>query len=313
MARQDIPLLVLGDFAWDVLIRTPTKLLPGGDTLGELRLEPGGSAANVTVWAARCGLETVFLGKIGKDRFGLLAKENLAEEGVGAHFVETSEHRTAVVAVWVDENGKRSMVSGKGADFYLQPSELPTDLLRAARHLHLTAWSFFTDPPQSAARKAARIAKEAGATLSFDPGSFQMIHQMGAKEFLQHVTDLGVDIFFPNLEEGEALTGGRTPEEIAGELARLFPKALIALKLDAQGALIVEDGKRSHIPPGPDNPIDATGAGDAFAGAYLAEFLRNRDHLKAARFAVMISSWVVGHAGARPKPDARLRRLLARG
>ena len=73
---------MVGDFAWDVLIRTNTELLRGGDTFGEVMLMPGGSAANVAVWAARCGLPTHFIGKIGRDRMGQLARENLAVENV---------------------------------------------------------------------------------------------------------------------------------------------------------------------------------------------------------------------------------------
>ncbi|NDH47977.1 MAG: carbohydrate kinase family protein, partial [Acidimicrobiia bacterium] len=68
-------LCVLGDFAWDVLIRTNSELLRGGDTFGEVMLTPGGSAANVAVWASRCGTPTRFVGKIGRDRFGQLAQE----------------------------------------------------------------------------------------------------------------------------------------------------------------------------------------------------------------------------------------------
>jgi ribokinase len=165
-------LCVIGDFAWDVLIRTNSQLLTGGDTFGEVLLTPGGSAANVAVWAARCGLATEFIGKIGRDRFGQLAEEDLSREGVIGHFVESDEHLTGCVAVFVDETGERSMVSGRGADFYLLPSELPRDSVRRSRHLHMTAWSFFVDPPRSAARSAARLASECGSTLSFDPGSF---------------------------------------------------------------------------------------------------------------------------------------------
>ncbi len=51
------PLCVIGDFAWDVSIRTNSELLRGGDTFGEVMLTPGGSAANVAVWAARCGVD----------------------------------------------------------------------------------------------------------------------------------------------------------------------------------------------------------------------------------------------------------------
>ena len=305
------PLCVIGDFAWDVLIRTNSKLLTGGDTFGEVMLTPGGSAANVAVWASRCGMETEFIGKIGRDRLGLLAQEDLSKEGVATHLIETDEHLTGCVAVFVDQTGERSMVSGRGADFYLLTSELPKPTIRRASHLHMTAWSFFVDPPRSAARAAAHLAQESGATLSFDPGSFQMIEEMGVSQFLACTQDLGIDVFLPNYEEGEVLTGLDEPEAIALSLAKLYPNALIMLKLDADGALVNDKGAITRIPPATNNLVDATGAGDSFAGAFLARYLNGATAVDAAQFATTISAWVIEHLGARPKPDARLRATLA--
>ncbi len=304
---------VIGDFAWDVLIRTNSELLRGGDTFGEVMLTPGGSAANVAVWAQRAGRSTRFIGKIGRDRFGQLAEEDLDREGVEAHFVETDAHLTGSVAVFVDHTGERSMVSGHGADFYLLPQELPRDIIRSSCHLHLTAWSFFIDPPRAAVREAAHLAQAAGATLSFDPGSFQMIGEMGVRQFLSVTQDLGIDVLLPNKEEGSMLTGGLTePTEIAAALADLYPNALIMLKLDADGALVWENGQGTHVPAGSNNLVDATGAGDSFAGGFLAHYLEHGDAVAAARFATTISAWVIEHLGARPQPDAKLRAALRR-
>jgi len=302
-------LCVIGDFAWDVLIRTNTELLKGGDTFGEVLLMPGGSAANVAVWAARCGLPSHFVGKIGRDRFGLLAQEDLDAEGVERHFVESDNHSTGSVAVFVDHTGERSMVSGHGADFFLLPSELPRNVITSADHLHMSGWSFFTDPPRSAAREAARIAQRAGATLSFDPASFQMIEEMGVEDFIDVTRDLGIDVLLPNKEEGMVLTGEDEPEAIASRLADLYPGALVIVKLDADGALVLNDGFH-HIPPGRNKLVDATGAGDSFAGAFLAHHLLSKDVIAAATFATLLSSWVIEHIGARPYPDARLKRLI---
>lgn len=304
------PLFVLGDFAWDVVIRANTELLVGGDTFGEVMLAPGGSAANVAVWAQRCGLPTTFVGKIGRDRFGELAKENLQREGVRSYFIHTDAHLTGSVAVFVNHLGERSMVSGKGADHYLLPSELPRQLMSEAQHLHLTAWSFFDDPPRTAARRAARWAQAEGATLSFDPGSFQMIEAMGVDAFLRYTQDLGIDIVLPNHEEGSALTGESEPNRIAEVLAEIYPGALIALKLDAQGALIAEGGVAISIPPATNNLVDATGAGDSFAGAFLARYLNGWGAVESAHFATRISAWVIEHLGARPESDVRLEALL---
>jgi ribokinase len=312
-AVESGPLCVIGDFAWDVLIRANSELLRGGDTFGEVMLTPGGSAANVAVWARRAGIETHFIGKIGRDRFGQLAEEDLDRERVVAHLVEDDAHLTGSVAVFVDHTGERSMVSGHGADFYLLPSELPRPLLRRARHLHLTAWSFFVDPPRAAVREAAHIVQDNGGTLSFDPGSFQMIGEMGVGQFLAVTKDLGIDILLPNKEEGSILTGGLDdPAEMAEALAALFPGALIMLKLDADGALVWQDGVGTPVPAGTNNLVDATGAGDSFAGAFLASYLDQGDAVAAARYATRISAWVIEHLGARPAPDAKLRSALRR-
>ncbi len=307
------PLCVIGDFAWDVLIRTNSELLTGGDTFGEVMLTPGGSAANVAVWARRCGLETEFIGKVGRDRLGQLAQEDLAKEHVVTHLVESDEHLTGCVAVFVDQTGERSMVSGRGADFYLLSSELPKETVRRASHLHMTAWSYFVDPPRSASRAAAHLAQECGATLSFDPASFQMIEEMGVNQFLAVTQDLGIDIFLPNYQEGEVLTGLDDPEAIAAALAKLYPHALIMLKLDADGALVYDKGVATHIPPATNNLVDATGAGDSFAGAFLARYLGGTSAIESARFATTISAWVIEHLGARPEPDARMRGVLQAG
>lgn len=301
---------VLGDYAWDVLIRTNTELLRGGDTFGEVVLLPGGSAANVAVWAARCGREVTFIGKIGRDRMGALGREDLEGEGVDHRLIETDAHATGSVAVFVDHTGERSMVSGHGADFYLLPSELPRRAIDSAAHLHLTAWSFFTDPPRSAAREAARTAKAGGSTVSFDPGSFQMIDEMGVDAFLSVTTDMGVDLFLPNKEEASVLTGIADPEAAGRRLVELFGGALVVLKLDAEGALVVDGDTISHIPPSSNRLVDATGAGDSFAGAFLSRWTVGTSAPESASFAVRVAEWVIGHPGARPAPDLALRSVL---
>lgn len=304
-------LCVLGDFAWDVLIRTNSELQRGGDTFGEVGLMPGGSAANVAVWATRCGLETGFIGKIGRDRLGQLARENLDAEGVRTHLVESDAQLTGSVAVFVDHTGQRSMVSGHGADFFLLQSEVPGGVLDAATHLHLTAWSFFTDPPRSAARAAALRARRGGASLSFDPGSFQMITELGVAAFLSVTQDLDIDVFLPNKQEATVLTGETEPERMATALNELYPNALIVLKLDADGALVLLDDGPHYVPPATNNLLDATGAGDSFAGAFLARYLSGSPAPAAADFATRVAAWVIEHTGARPLGDDRLAHILS--
>lgn len=307
-------LWVVGDYAWDVLIRTNTELLAGGDTYGEVSLASGGAAANAAVWARRCGASVAFVGKIGRDRLGDLAEEELKAEGIDAWLVRSETQTTGSVAVWIDHNGQRSMVSGKGADHYLLSSELPREHLARARTVLLTGWSFFADPPREAVREAARLAKTGGATLVFDPASFQLIETVGVERFVSWTADLGIDLLFPNYDEGCVLSGETEPEAIVARLSELYRGARVILKLDAKGAYVQADEHGQgggRIAPVESQLLDATGAGDAFVGSFLARREHGAEPLEAARFAAGVSAWVIEHLGARPAPDAALRARIA--
>ncbi len=304
-------LLCVGDLNWDVLAKPDHMLMSGGDTTGRVELAHGGSSANVAVWARRVGMETGFLGKIGRDQFGEFAVSKLVEERVTPHIVYSETLATGVILVLIDQSGQRSMLTNQGADFQLMPDELPLETIRASRHVHITAWSVFTDPPRSAALEAAREATAAGATVSFDPGSYQMIRQIGREEFKRVTRALSVDIMFPNLEEGRALTGLQKPEEVLSKLHEEYPSTLICLKLDRDGVMVSQDGQVFQIDATHDEVRDATGAGDSFCGAFLGHYLRSRDAYQAATLAVNVAGWVVSVFGARPPADARLEERVA--
>jgi ribokinase len=203
------------------------------------------------------------------------------------------------------------MVTNRGADHQLMPDMLPETALRACRHLHITGWSLFSDPPRTAALYAAQIASASGATISFDPASYQIIREIGHDQFDRITANLPVDILFPNRDEGQALTGERDPQTIAAALRERFPGALVALKLDRDGCFIMDHMRALHVPgQAIDTPIDTTGAGDAFNGAFLARYLTTGDASASARFANRIGAWVTQHTGARPPVDDELRRIL---
>ena len=107
------------------------------------------------------------------------------------------------------------------------------------------------------------------------------------------------------------MTGETDPSEIAHQLDLLYPSALVILKLDADGALVWQNGEAHHIPPATNKLVDATGAGDSFAGGFLAKYLTGSAAVDAARFATHISAWVIEHPGARPAPGQRLRTIIS--
>ncbi|WP_051965077.1 carbohydrate kinase family protein [Deinococcus misasensis] len=306
-------LISFGDLTWDVLAKPDSMLLPGGDTTGVMKLMGGGSAANVAAWAARVGCPTTFVGKVGKDRFGEMAQQELSSEGVQTELIWCDTQPTGVILALIDQNGQRSMLSGQGADFYLYPSELPTQILTSGRHLHVTAWSLFTDPPRAAALRAAALCERAGMTISLDPGSFQMISQMGRADFIDLMHDIEFDILLPNRDEAHALSGKRDPQAMLKWFRHEFPNAMVVLKLDREGVMIdTPQGERIMISATSDTVIDATGAGDSFGGAFLGMYLQTGDLRLSAQCAVQAAGWVISRYGARAPIDHDLRQRLER-
>jgi len=297
-------IIAVGDLVWDVLVQPDGVLQPGGDTTGRIELAPGGSAANVAVWVARAGASAGFIGSVGRDALGDLIIADLVAEGVAAHVSRTAERGTGVILALIAADGQRSMVTNQGADFCLHPADLPHAVLQQCRHVHLTAWSLFSDPPRSAAIAAAQLARTAGASLSFDPASFQMIEQLGRDEFDTLTGDLSFDIVFPNRDEARVLSGSDDPATMALRLHEQYRGAVVALKLDADGCIVVADGHLRYTPADPvARAVDSTGAGDAFNGVFLASYLADGDLERAARRANHAGAWVVARDGARPAID----------
>ena len=76
-------------------------------------------------------------------------------------------------------------------------------------------------------------------------------------------------------------------------------------------SIVYENKKFIEIAPTSNNLIDATGAGDSFAGAFLAYYLKGKTAKESAEFANLVASWVIEQLGARPKADKTLKRLLS--
>ncbi len=304
-------IVAVGDLVWDVLVQPDTLLLPGGDTTGRIAVQPGGSAANVAAWIARLGAAAGFVGSVGNDPFGDMIVADLEREGVQCAIARSQTQNTGVIAVMIDRGGQRSMITNQGADFDLVPADVPVAMLTAAAHVHITAWSLFSNPPREAALAAAQMAKAAGATVSFDPASYQMIREMGHDRFDAHIATLPVDILFPNRDEGMVLTGEKEPIKIARVLRKRFPAAIVVLKLDRDGCFVSGPTYEAFHTTKQIDVVDATGAGDSFNAGFLARYQRDGNLAAAADYANTCGGWVVTRFGARPAVDDVFRQSIA--
>ncbi|MGC8786064.1 MAG: carbohydrate kinase family protein [Anaerolineae bacterium] len=287
-------IVALGDLMLDILVRSSSFVLHGTDCTVQASISPGGSAANFATWAARLGAEVGLIAKVGDDLLGHALLHDLEREKV-INGVAVGRETTGFTLMILDQAGKRTMLAARGANATLSSDELDWKLLDRAHWLHLTAYSFFEEKPRKAALAAIQYVKRRGKPVSLDPSSVSYLQGIGPAAFF--TLTKGVDVLFPNLEEGQILTGESEPERILHALLRHFP--MVALKMGGDGA-IAGDGNTIAYHPGFAVPIvDTTGAGDAFAAAFVVTWLTCHDLAAALREGNRIAAGVVQAPGAR--------------
>jgi len=265
----------------------------------------GGDTSNFAIAAARQGARAGYLSALGDDEHGRLLRALWDAEGVDHSGVATDAHAyTAVYFVNHDERGHHfSFMRAGSAAARMQPANLPRDHIRAAKVLHLSGISLAISPSAcDTAYAAIATARDAGVQVSFDTNLRLKLWPVDrARAVMTDVMRL-CDILLPSLDDVAAITGLREPDALVDWCLGLGAKT-VALKLGDQGAVVATPSQRWRIPPHPCRMVDATGAGDTFGGAFLAEYLRTGDPFRAAAYgnaAAALSTQ--GHGAVAPMP-----------
>lgn len=291
-------ILSLGDLLLDLVVRYDPYSGEADVGPDAVQMWPGGSAANFAVQAARLGAQVRFVSRVGHDFAGGMLVRSLEDEGVTPSIRVVSEEPTGRVLVMVDPQGHRRMWSYPGASATLHPDDLDPLWFQRLDAFHLTGYSLLRDGPRDAALHALRLAREVGTPLcTLDPNPPHLISDFSPTRFRDMIADLGFDALFPNLEEGRLLSGAEHPQDIARELLRISP--LVVLTLGEHGCLVAEEGRIFQVEAERVESVDVTGAGDAFAAAFVVEYLSKRDLRAAAAAANHLAAQVVSRVGAR--------------
>jgi sugar/nucleoside kinase (ribokinase family) len=289
--------VVVGDLLYDMLARVEGSVAFGTDTFAPIHAAAGGSGANAAAWLARLGVETHFVGRVGDDVFGEALAGELRRSGVAPHLARDSSLATGKVFVLVEGAGERTMITDRGAGEALGPEDLPETLFREG-HLHLSGYTFSGSSRRETAVRALRLARETGMSASVDPSSVPLLEAVDPERFLGWTR--GVDLCFPNLEEGMLLAGCKDPDRITEELLQYYPGVI--LKLGPGGAQYASaDGERVRLPAAPARVVDTTGAGDALSAGFLANSLSGIPSAVALRRGIELAARAVGQLGGRPR------------
>ena len=304
-------ILSLGEPLWEM------SAIPS--ETGKYTLGYGGDTANFCVAAARQGASVGYITRVGADRFGNELRAIWKHEGIDCSQVIVDEHAsTGGYFVHHGPDGHEFSYARAGsAASRLSPDDFDLDVVGDAQYVHASG---ITQAISTSARAAAlalfREARRTGVTTAFDANVRAQLWTMGeAREALAEILPL-TDYFFPSLEDAVALSGSTDHDEIM-RWAHHHGASVVVLKLGADGVKISQGAGADvmQMASYPVDALDATGAGDCFAGAAIARMAMGDLMLDAVRYAnaaAALTTTAYGAIAAIPRRDVVKAFLLSR-
>jgi len=281
-------LCTIGDLVEDVVVWLNTELNIGSDTESVIRRTRGGSAANVSMFAALTGTPSRFIGQVGNDRLGSQLCEVLRDSGVDVQVI--ADGRTGSIVVLVQPNGQRSFLTDRGVASHL--THFDATLMNDVSILHVPTYSLTDEPLASTCVQYINAARSMGAIVSIDASSSSVLTQYGTDRYRALIQSLQPDVFMCNEDEAKVLG-----------LVAQQPMVGAALTVIKQGPLPViavqHDGTTTEVSVMPvANIVDTTGAGDAFAAGFLPHYAQTKNIGNAITQGNLLASRVLLSPGA---------------
>ncbi len=267
----------------------------------------GGDTSNAAIAAARAGARVAYLSRLGNDRWGERLMDLWQRENVGTTTVlRDPQAPTGMYFVSHDAQGHHFSFFRKGsAASRMTPEALPASPIRQARALHLSGISLaISDSARDTCHAAIALAREAGRLVTFDTNLRLKLWPIDRARAVMNDVIARCDICLPSLDDVAAITGLTDPDALVDHCLRLGAK-VVALKMGDQGALVADAQQRHRIAPHPCQPVDATGAGDTFGGAFVYRYLQGDSLAQAGRYAAAAAALSTqGYGAVAPIPTA---------
>jgi 2-dehydro-3-deoxygluconokinase len=300
-------LLCMGEPMLELNQRRPAAAAASGETL--YLQGHGGDTSNAAVAAARNGASAGYITAIGRDAPGESLLALWAREGVDTATV--ARHEAAPTGLYIvthDEDGHHFTFYRTGsAASLMAPGDVPEEAIRGARMLHVSGISqAISTSACDAVFHAIEVAKAAGVGVSYDTNLRLALWPKARAAATIHAAVARADVALPSFDDARVLTGLGEPDAIADFYLRLGCP-LVLLKLGGKGVLVATPTRRERAAAFKVQAVDATGAGDTFAGSFLARHLAGDDPFAAARYAnaaAALSTTGYGAVAPIPRPDA---------
>jgi 2-dehydro-3-deoxygluconokinase len=308
------PVLTLGEALVEFFPVGPERTLAGA---ARFEKHAGGAPVTCAAAVARLGWRAGLIGRVGADSFSDFLLEALQAEGVDTSQVQRVPDRQIGLCFHQYPGEKVSLLFYRrdSAASTLCPEDIDAESISQAAALHVPGVTLqISESARAACLKAARLAREAGVLLSFDPNVRTFLGGGQARQAMEEMVEMA-SVVTPTLEEAQALTGESDPLRAALRLRERGPR-VVAVTLAEKGAVLVGEGQPFFCPGYRVQVVEPTGAGDAHAAALMVALLEERGLEYAGRFANAAGALAVtatGHLGPALPTRERIAALMGEG
>jgi len=299
-------IVVVGSANTDMVVQVVHLPVQGETVLGgKFVMARGGKGANQAVAAARLGAQVTFVARLGRDAFGQEAAAAYQADGINTDYIAWDDQVPSGVAlIMVNEAGQNIIAVAPGANGRLAPD----DVMAAERVIKEADGVLLQlEIPLETVWTAVKLARRYGVRVIVNPAPAARLPD----ELLK-----SVDILTPNEGEVTVLTGGYSAPHTLDVAPLLYHHSgvqTLVVTLGAEGALVIDHGKKITVPGFAVKPVDTTGAGDAFNGALAVALARGEQLVEAVRYANAVGALTVTRLGAQSSlpTEEQVRQFLS--
>jgi len=289
-------IVIVGSYNTDLMSKTPWLPKQGETVLGgPFKLGPGGKGSNQAVAASRLGAEVHFIGCVGEDYFGEIARNNFIKEKINIDYLKISRtNHTGMALILVDDKTAENMiVVAPGANM-----EINILLVENARDIIVSA-----DVVLLQLEISVEIVEYVVKMVYESNKAISILNPAPGKKLERKVWEK-VSLITPNRSELELITNRsivtvEEAEKAAQEVISVGVKNVI-VTLGGEGALVVNTDKTTYVPSYQVDIVDTTGAGDAFNGGLAIALSEGKDLVEATKFANAAAALKVTKIGTAP-------------
>ena len=282
--------ICIGDTMMDVSVAINSEIEFAGDTRAKISSQGGGAAANVATWLAADNQDVFLNVRVGNDQPGDYLLRELAIHGVKNSAKKLKGESTGVVVVLVDKNGERTMFPDSGANSGLSLKDLPELSQFSAAY-----FSGYALVNPNSRINALEILKNLNMPIVLDPGTVGALRSLPLDEVRNWLGYASVLIL--NGDEAKFISGKSEIKEALNALKKIVPTVVI--KLGGDGAIAIAD-EICEVEIKREEPVDTTGAGDAFAAGFMSSWFANHNLKDAINHGAALARKCIANVGAWP-------------